>query len=121
MDRHGNFDEVFLVLELHKGKPIYCIYSNKGQREGIKGILKTVIPYDLVVVGDNLIPFVGPLMAIEAIFDENQQPIYRNTKADGYTGCSMRSPLDIVHEQNDILGYSVAWEAMEQNNKGKSR
>lgn len=112
-ERHGYYDESFGVLHDYIGQTVYCVWNNRGTRSGLKGILSSVAPYDAVSIEGQLIPFVDPSLAIEGIFTEDKNPIYRNYKAGEYLGCDLESEMDLAKEQASLLGYSIVMEAID--------
>lgn len=118
IERHGNFDHLFTMLEELKDQQIMCIYSEIGSKEyqGVRSTLKNVIPYDSIMLElRDTISFVGERNAIVLLateIDGQMHTLYKNADIPKiYPGYST-DPFGLISIQKEHLGYSVREEQL---------
>lgn len=92
---------------------VKCVYWELGLRKEIEGELKIVLPYDKVVIGNDIISFVGVNSAIERI-STSEATIYTCSRAIGYEGCHAYDHFALVGAQQSILGRSIKYESLKE-------
>lgn len=92
------------------GKTVKCIYWELGQCKTVEGDLVFVNPYDRVIIGNSMIPFVGVNDAIEKI-SLGEEVIYTCSRAKGYEGCYAYDKFALIGAQQSLLGKSVSFES----------
>lgn len=98
-------------LESHLNEEVQCVYWELGIQKEAKGVLRLVVPYDKINVGNLPIPFVGVNTAIEQV-SINGTSIYVCPPAKGYQGCHAYDHFALVGAQMEILGKSIKLESL---------
>lgn len=112
-ERHGNYDDLFQVLESYIGKEITCIYAEilSDEYKGVKSKLKLVHPYESITMelGDTY-DFIGERNAIVVLAAEENgkiQYLYKNTNIEKKYPGYFKDPFGLISAQKEHLGYSV--------------
>lgn len=120
-ERHGNYDEMFQILDALNGQEVVCIYAELASDEykGFRGKIKQVDPYDSITfeLGDSY-KFVGERNAIVLLSVEingKQHNIYTNKEIPKKYPGYFNDPFGLMSAQKKHLGYSVKEEEMTAN------
>lgn len=113
MERHGNYDDLFQLLETYTGQEVCCIYAEilSDEYKGFKSKLKEVHPYDSITLepGES-IDFLGERRAIVVLAVEEDGKVnylYKNHNIPKkYLGYS-NDMFGLISAQKDTLGYSI--------------
>lgn len=105
MDMQMNF------LLSRVGSEVRCVYWERGECMEVAGKLSAVYPYDRIIVGDKIVPFVSSSTAVEKV-DISGKEIYLCSKAQGYQGCSGLDQFGVGALQKELLGRSVILEKL---------